>query len=98
ASTAQTASTVTTMPAHFRTVPVLVDPHGKQLGAYQIEIASDPARVTLVGVEGGEHPAFNAAPYYDPTALNHNRVIVAAFSTSSDLPSTKTRVATLHVR
>jgi hypothetical protein len=95
---ARTTSLSTTVPVTFRTVPVFVDPHAKPLAAYQVEISADPARVTLVGIEGGEHPAFNAAPYYDPAALNHNRVILGAFSTSSDLPTTKTRVATLHVR
>jgi hypothetical protein len=95
---AQTTLNVATMPVSFRSVHVLVDPHAYALAAYQIELFADPSRVTLVGIEGGEHLAFNAPPYYDLAALNHNRVILAAFSTSSDLPTTKTRVATLHVR
>ncbi len=51
----------------------------------------------LVGVEGGESAAFAPAPYYDPSALMHDRVIVAAFSTGRDLPAGRTRVARLHL-
>jgi hypothetical protein len=86
-----------TAPVRFQTREVFVDPKGRPLAAYQLELTSDPARVMLVGIEGGEHPAFANPPYYDPAALNHHRVILAAFSTSSDLPATRTRVATLHL-
>jgi len=82
----------------FGTVELFVDPRGQSLAAYQVEFVADPQRVTLVGVEGGEHPAFKEPPYYDPKALAGNRVILAALSTGADLPSARTRVATLHVR
>ncbi len=52
----------------------------------------------IVGVEGGEHPAFNNAPYYDPAALANNRIIIAAFSTGADLPKGRTRIATIHLQ
>jgi len=82
-------------PANFQTVDVYVDPHGKPLAAYQIELHTGAAEI--VGVEGGQSPAFKAAPYYDPAALSHHRVIIAAFSLAKDLPSGKSRVARLHV-
>ena len=37
-------------------------------------------------------------PYYDPAALSHRRVIVAAFNTGSDLPRGRTRVARLMIQ
>jgi len=54
--------------------------------------------VKIVGVEGGEHPAFKDAPYYDPAALMNDRIIIAAFNTSRDLPTTRTRIATIHLQ
>ena len=96
---AQDAPTTTvTPPTRFTTVDLFVDPHGTAMAAYQLEFVADPARVTLVGVEGGEHGAYAQPPYYDPKALSGNRVILAALSTASDLPTTRTRVATLHLR
>jgi hypothetical protein len=54
--------------------------------------------VKLVGIEGGEHKAFLHPPYYDPKALLSERIVIAAFNTGDDLPTTKTRVARLMVR
>ncbi len=82
----------------FASVEVFVDPKGQPLAAYQVEFVADPQRVTLVGIEGGEHPAFKVPPYYDPKALTQNRVILAAFNTGAELPNTRTRVATLHLQ
>src|SRR5690606_29543163 len=62
-----------------------------------VEVIADGAK--LVGVEGGEHAAFKAPPYYDPRALQHHRVILAAFSTSAALPAAEgspLRIARLH--
>ena len=84
--------------ARFTSVDLFVDPRGQPLAAYQLECLADPSRVTLVGVEGGEHPAFREPPYYDPAALSGNRVILAAQNTGIDRPSARTRVATLHRR
>jgi hypothetical protein len=87
------------VPAHaasFRPVAVYVDSGDAPLAAYQVEIIARGAEI--VGVEGGDAAAFHAAPYYDPAALKGGRIIIAAFSTGSDLPSGKTRVATLHMR
>jgi hypothetical protein len=87
-----------TQSARFTNVDVFLDPHGQPLAAYQVEVIADPARVTLVGIEGGSHPAFKHPPYYDPKALSGHRVILAALNTGSDLPRVKTRVARLHLR
>jgi hypothetical protein len=93
-----TRSDAPDQPARFTTVDLFVDPRGQRLAAYQLEFVADPARVTLVGVEGGAHPAFTEPPYYDPAALSGNRVILAALNTGTDLPHERTRVATLHLR
>jgi hypothetical protein len=82
----------------FEAIGVYIDPHGKPLATYQCELTLDQPDCTLVGIQGGDHPAFSQPPYYDPHALMANRIILAALSTDSDLPTGKTRVATLMVR
>ena len=93
ASTSPFASDV-----RFQSVDVTIDPKGQPLAAYQLQFVADAARVKLVGVEGGGHAAFREPPYYDPAALSRHRVILAAFSTSVDLPKTATRITRLHVQ
>ena len=93
-----TSTTPFASEVRFQTVDVTLDPKGQPLAAYQLEFVADANRVKLVGVEGGDHAAFREPPYYDPAALSQNRVVVAAFSTSADLPKTVTRVARLHVQ
>jgi hypothetical protein len=78
----------------FIPVDVYLDTGNKQLGAYQFEVTAKNA--TIVGLEGGEATAFKAAPYYDPAALQGNKIIVASFSTDQDLPAGWTRIARLH--
>ena len=82
----------------FASVDVMIDPHGSDLAAYQLEFVADSQRVTLVGIEGGQHQAFKQPPYYDPKALAGNRVILAGLNAGKDLPHDKTRVATLHLQ
>jgi hypothetical protein len=94
----QVFSPPTSAPSHFAWVDAWIDPHGQPLGAYQFELKSSGAGVTLVGVEGGEHPAFAQPPYYDPKANLKKSIIIAAYNTSSDLPRTRTRVARIMVR
>ena len=94
----QPATTNTGADVRFESVDVWIDTKGTPLAAYQVEFVADAQRVKLVGIEGGEHGAFREPPYYDPAALNRNRVIVAAFNTGSDLPAGRTRVARLHVQ
>jgi hypothetical protein len=87
-----------TQSVRFATVDIRIDPQNHPLAAYQLEVTADSANVKLAGVEGGEHAAFREPPYYDPAALNQNRIILAAFNTGSDLPSKDSRVARLHVQ
>ncbi len=84
--------------ARFEHLDVYVDAGEQPLAAYQFELAAEVGDAKIVGLEGGEHPAFQSPPYYDPAALMHNRVIVAAFNTGLDLPRGRTRVARLHVQ
>ena len=78
----------------FMPVDVVLDTGAKHLGAYQVEITAKNA--TIVGLEGGESKAFQDA-YYDPAALQGNRIVVAAFSTADALPAGASRVARLHL-
>lgn len=96
---AQQASTNNTA-ARFHAVDIYVDSENHPLAAYQIEFAVTNGSARIVGVEGGEHPAFAEPPFYDPQAMQHERVILAAFSTEAadKLPAGKTRVATIHVQ
>jgi hypothetical protein len=92
------APTPVSAEVRFAAVNVFVDSLESPLGAYQFELTATDGDVKLAGLEGGDHAAFRAAPFYDPGALLQNKVIVAAYSTASSLPRGKTRVATLHVQ
>jgi hypothetical protein len=87
-----------TQSVRFAWVDIYVDSGDVPLAAYQFELAAETGSFQIVGVEGGEHPAFAAPPYYDPAALAHDHVIIAAFSTDDDLPAGRTRVARIHVQ
>ena len=82
----------------FRAVDLFVDSGNQPLAAYQLSFAAADAKI--VGIEGGEHSAFAEPPYYDPKAMQDNRVIVAAFNTASpgQLPRGRTRIATIHLQ
>jgi hypothetical protein len=82
----------------FAPVHIYLDPGGKPLAAYQFELKARTGRIKIVGVEGGAHPAFQEAPYYDPAALMNDRIIIAAFNTGRDLPTGRTRIATIHLQ
>lgn len=84
--------------SRFCAVDIFVDSGSTPLAAYQIEFAATNGLAKIVGIEGGEHPAFRQPPFYDPKAMQHERVIIASFSTRSsiELPAGKTRVATIH--
>jgi hypothetical protein len=84
----------------FCAVDVYVEATNAPLAAYQLEFAVTNAVAKIVGIEGGESPAFREAPFYDPKAMQHERAILAAFSTDSpaSLPTGKTRVATIHLQ
>ncbi|MBC8107746.1 MAG: hypothetical protein H7Z14_14230 [Anaerolineae bacterium] len=96
---ATAAQAQTTQPrTRFMAIDVNIDPQGQSLAAYQVDFRALSGDVKLVGVEGGAPGVFAAAPYYDAKALRQSRVIIAAFSTDTALPTTKTRVARLHVQ
>jgi hypothetical protein len=82
----------------FVAMDLIIDPKGDPLAAYQVEITA-PVGVKIVGVEGGQHPEFRKAPYYDPKAIQSDRLIIAAFSTAAaaKLPTSATRVLTVHL-
>jgi hypothetical protein len=82
----------------FAPVRVYLDSGDKPLAAYQFELRARTGQIKIVGVEGGEHPAFQEAPYYDPAALMNDRIIIAAFNTGSDLPHGRTRITTIHLQ
>jgi len=82
----------------FAPLHVYLDSGDKALAAYQFELKARPGSIKIVGVEGGEHPAFKEAPYYDPAALMNDQIIIAAFNTGSDLPQGRTRIATIHLQ
>lgn len=83
----------------FGMVDVFVDSKDQPLAAYQLEVAVERGQARVVGIEGGEPGAFNQPPFYDPKAIQHDRVILAAFNASpqSALPKGRTRVAGIHM-
>jgi len=85
---------------HFTTVDIYLDSKEEVLAAYQFEWNSESADVKIVGIQGGENANFREPPYYDPKAIQQDRVILAAFSTAGaeTLPKGKTRVATIHLQ
>ncbi len=95
---AQPAATKDTV--RFQAVDIFIDSKETSLAAYQLEFLVKNGDAKVVGVEGGEHPAFKDAPFYDPKAIQHERVIIAAFNTAAadKLPKGKTRVATMHLQ
>lgn len=84
--------------SRFCAVDIYVDSGSTPLAAYQIRFGATNGVARIVGIEGGEHPAFRQPPVYDPKALQHERVIIASFSTApaAELPAGKTRLATIH--
>ncbi len=85
----------------YQPVDVFVDSGAQPLAAYQVELVGhiDGGSVKIVGVEGGEPATFRDAPYYDPEAMQGERVVIGALSTlpAGDLPSGKVRIARVHV-
>lgn len=83
----------------FLVLDVFVDSKRAALSAYQLEVGLGKES-KVVGVEGGEHAEFAKAPFYDPKAMQRERIVVAAFSVAEEgkLPRGRTRVLTLHVQ
>lgn len=85
---------------HFTTFDIFVDSGNAPLAAYQLEFSGPTDQVRITGIEGGEHEAYKIPPFYDPKAMQQERVILAAFNARPEakLPSGKTRVATIHLQ
>src|ERR1044071_8738614 len=79
--------------SRFGTVDLFVDSQQTQLGAWEMEFKATTGQVEIVGIERGDNPDFHDPPYYDPSALKSNRIIVGAFNITSNLPEGNTRVA-----
>ena len=91
------AQTVPTYTApRFTYVDVMLDTKAKPLAAYQFEFTGGEG-CQIVGIEGGGHVAFADPPYYDPAAMEHDRVIAAAYSMDAALPTGQTRISRLHL-
>jgi hypothetical protein len=82
----------------FAPLHIYLDSGGRTLAVFQFELKAVSGQIKIVGVEGGEHAAFAEPPYYDPAALANDRIIIAAFNTGAELPSGRTRVATIHLQ
>lgn len=98
------SSTISTLGAEpatrFQAVQVFLDTENEPLAAYQVLIRTIKGDVKIVGIEGGEPAAYKQPPFYDPKAIQQERVILAAFSTQpkAKLPTGKVRVATIHLQ
>ena len=84
----------------FDAVHVFIDTGAMALAAYQLSLRATTGNVRIVGIEGSDHHAFANPPYYDPIAIQGDRVIIGAFSTADvdSLPIGRTRIATIHVQ
>jgi len=82
----------------FAPLHIYADSGEKSLAAFQFELKTVAGQVEIVGIEGGEHEAFAKPGYYDPAALANNRVIIAGFSTAAEVPTGRTRIATIHLQ
>ncbi len=83
---------------HFAPLHIYLDSGEELLAAFQFELKAAAGQIKIVGVEGGGHPAFTEPAYYDPAALANDRIIIADFNTGSNLPTGKTRIATIHLQ
>jgi len=89
----------------FMAVDITIDPQGQPLGAFQFEMTSPDTSFTVVGVEAGDHDAFDHGrpPYFDPIAQRDqtDRLILAEYAKpalkADQLPTDPVRVATVHV-
>ena len=84
----------------FISVDLFIDTKDQPLAVYQLEFSATKDLVKIVGLEGSSHEAFREAPHFDPSALQQERIILAAFNTAAadKLPRGKTRIATIHLQ
>jgi len=93
-------STTNATTVRFQAVDIYVDSGNSPLAAYQLEFTVTAGSAKIAGIEGGEHAAFAQPPFYDPKAMQQERVVLAAYRTDSDnkLPKGRTRVVTIHLQ
>jgi hypothetical protein len=86
----------------FTAVELWIDSGDQSLAAYQLEFKPRGAAgtVKIVGIEGGDHALFAEPPYYDPRAMQGERVVIADLATAPAhaLPKGRFRIATIHVQ
>lgn len=87
--------------ARFSAVDVYLD-SAAPVAAWQFEFGAAGDGMKVVGVENGDSAAFQGTPYYDREAVQAGtaeRIIVADYSLAeaAELPSGRTRIATLHL-
>jgi hypothetical protein len=84
--------------AAFHALDLYIDSGREPLAAYQVEITYDRAAVRIVGLEGGDPPAYAKAPYFDRAGFRAGRIIVAAFTADDEsAPKGRFRAARIHV-
>lgn len=81
----------------FDTVRIQIDTGEAGLAGYQLRADFGKSDARIVGIEGGDGPAFATPPHYDPRALRGGEVVLAALAAGDDLPTGRTTVAVLHV-
>jgi hypothetical protein len=85
----------------FEAVDIYLDSN-EPVAAWQFELSDRNGRMKVVGVENGESTAYQRAPYYDREAVRldeADRIVVADYSLAGvdELPSGRTRIATIHL-
>jgi len=85
----------------FMPVGVVLD-SPEPVAAWQFELSDRNGAIKVVGIENGDSPAFERAPYYDREAMQAGaveRVVVADYTLADTdaLPVGRTRIATVHV-
>ena len=87
----------------FAVLDIYVNSQSESLAAWQFELRDHNGRMTVVGVENGDHAAFKHPPAYDRNTVDRDqadRIVVASYSLNAKprLPTGLTRVASVHVR
>lgn len=85
----------------FTALEIWLDTGDRPLAAYQLEMAATAGEVKIVGIEGAAPGSvFAEPPYYDPAAMQSERIIIADFSTAAPgtLPAGRFRIATIHLQ
>src|SRR5687767_4043073 len=83
--------------SRFEMVDVFVDSGKELLAAWQVELKATAGQVEIVGIERGDNAGFQDPPYYDPAAIQKNRIVIGAFNLTNNLPVGKTKIARLHL-